>query len=121
MKTDFKREHTLRAIETLSNNFQKIVNHHQHTAAWNEKTKYCDRGEYATDEQIRQALVKLTLETEKVLSGDFSSVDAICYNSEFGDDRVCECGHSYYRHFDWAEEYRCSCKYCGCFEFKEKE
>lgn len=22
------------------------------------------------------------------------------YNSKYGDDRVCLCGHAYYRHFD---------------------
>jgi len=35
------------------------------------------------------------------------------YNKNYGDDRVCECGHSYYRHFDMG------CKYCACHEFKE--
>jgi len=43
------------------------------------------------------------------------------YNPKYGDDRVCECGHSYYRHFDSYENmYKCGCKYCGCFEFQEK-
>jgi hypothetical protein len=42
------------------------------------------------------------------------------YNSEYGDSRVCTCGHSYYRHFDTYEHMApIGCKYCGCREFKE--
>jgi hypothetical protein len=42
------------------------------------------------------------------------------YNPEYGDDRVCECGHTYYRHFDPFEEmYAVGCKYCECRIFKE--
>lgn len=44
------------------------------------------------------------------------------YNTNYGDNRICECGHPYYRHFDTYEEmYACGCKYCNCFEFKEKK
>ena len=44
----------------------------------------------------------------------------IRYNPAYGDDRTCECGHSYYRHFDSYENMEtCGCKYCGCFEFVE--
>lgn len=43
------------------------------------------------------------------------------YNPKYGDKRICECGHVYYRHFDSYEYmYPCGCKYCGCYEFKEK-
>jgi len=43
------------------------------------------------------------------------------YNPKFGDDRLCECGHPYYRHFDWMEEdLAVGCKYCGC-SFTEKK
>lgn len=45
------------------------------------------------------------------------------YNPEFGDDKICGrrgCGHPYYRHFDWAENYAVGCKYCPCVNFKEK-
>jgi hypothetical protein len=45
----------------------------------------------------------------------------IKYNPNYGDDRVCECGHTYYRHFDSYEDmYPCGCKYCGCREFIEQ-
>ena len=42
------------------------------------------------------------------------------YNPDFGDERLCECGHPYYRHFDTYEHmYACGCKYCGCDNFVE--
>lgn len=44
------------------------------------------------------------------------------YNPNYGDDRVCICGHTYYRHFDSYEDMRpCGCKYCDCSTFVEKE
>ena len=42
------------------------------------------------------------------------------YNPEYGDDRICQCGHKYYRHFDTYEEMsNVGCKYCGCSDFVE--
>ena len=42
------------------------------------------------------------------------------YNPDYGDDRVCECGHDYYRHFDSYDDMdNVGCKYCRCREFKE--
>ena len=44
------------------------------------------------------------------------------YNKNYGDKRMCKCGHSYYRHFDsWENMDACGCKYCGCFTFVEKK
>lgn len=44
------------------------------------------------------------------------------YNPDFGDNRLCECGHTYYRHFDsWEGMAPVGCKYCGCREFKLKK
>lgn len=41
------------------------------------------------------------------------------YDSNYGDDKVCTCGHPYYRHFDTYEEMRpVGCKYCGCGTFE---
>ena len=38
------------------------------------------------------------------------------YDKTFGDDKLCVCGHPYYRHFD---TYDCmspaGCKYCACY------
>jgi hypothetical protein len=43
------------------------------------------------------------------------------YNPKYGDDRFCECGHKYYRHFDSYENMAAvGCKYCQCYEFKER-
>jgi len=42
------------------------------------------------------------------------------YNPAYGDDRVCKCGHPYYRHFDTYEDMAAvGCKYCECFHFEE--
>lgn len=43
------------------------------------------------------------------------------YNPDYGDNRVCKCGHTYYRHFDSYEDMdACGCKYCGCDSFVER-
>lgn len=45
----------------------------------------------------------------------------LAYNPEYGDHRLCACGHTYDRHFDSYEDMEpVGCKYCGCFEFVEK-
>lgn len=42
------------------------------------------------------------------------------YNPKYGDEKLCICGHSYYRHFDPYENMEpVGCKYCECFEFVE--
>ena len=42
------------------------------------------------------------------------------YNPNFGDDKKCKCGHSYYRHFDSYEQMEAiGCKYCDCYDFEE--
>lgn len=44
------------------------------------------------------------------------------YNPNYGDDRICKCGHPYYRHFDTYENMKnVGCKYCGCVEFTERQ
>lgn len=43
------------------------------------------------------------------------------YNPKYGNDRICECGHPYHRHFDPYEKWDAvGCKYCDCMNFKEK-
>ncbi len=43
------------------------------------------------------------------------------YNPEYGDDKICECGHPYYRHFDSYEDMEaCGCKYCSCYDFQPR-
>lgn len=44
------------------------------------------------------------------------------YNPDYGDDRICECGHAYYRHFDTYEDMQpVGCKYCYCPTFVEEK
>lgn len=50
-----------------------------------------------------------------------TTVEVKHYNPAFGDNRVCECGHVYYRHFDsYEDNVACGCKYCACDCFQEK-
>ena len=52
-------------------------------------------------------------------------LDVPLYDKNFGDDRACECGHPYYRHFDSYDFMApIGCKYCygeECQGFKEKK
>jgi hypothetical protein len=42
------------------------------------------------------------------------------YNTNYGDHRICLCGHTYDRHFDsYANMEAVGCKYCQCYDFKE--
>src|SRR3982751_6777848 len=42
------------------------------------------------------------------------------YNPQYGNYRVCICGHRYYRHFDSYEDNEpVGCKYCPCSTFVE--
>lgn len=47
----------------------------------------------------------------------------LTYNPDYGDNRICKCGHPYYRHFDTYEEMKAvGCKYCyDCEGFEEDE
>ena len=37
------------------------------------------------------------------------------YDPDFGDDKICKCGHPYYRHFDpFENDDPVGCKYCDC-------
>jgi hypothetical protein len=46
------------------------------------------------------------------------------YNPDYGDDRVCICGHTYQNHFDFGLDVinpdLCDCV-CGCEYFKENK
>jgi hypothetical protein len=43
------------------------------------------------------------------------------YNPKYGDDRICKCGHPYYRHFDsYSDMETVGCKYCSCYIFIEE-
>ncbi|MBS1722771.1 MAG: HNH endonuclease [Armatimonadetes bacterium] len=41
------------------------------------------------------------------------------YNPHYGDERLCDCGHPYYRHFDTYDSMSAiGCKYCACQDFQ---
>jgi len=62
------------------------------------------------------------VEAEKPYIYDYSVDINAKYNPNYGDDRECECGHPYYRHFDTYEDMEpVGCKYCRCYEFVEKK
>lgn len=47
-------------------------------------------------------------------------ITEMLYNPEYGDNRICVCGHTYHRHFDSYENMEaCGCKYCECYTFVE--
>jgi hypothetical protein len=57
------------------------------------------------------------IETKVTVTGVFKE-----YNPEYGDDKLCKCGHPYYRHFDPYEGMApVGCKYCRCNEFVPAE
>jgi len=59
---------------------------------------------------------------EKPYIIEYEIITHLKYNPDYGDDRICECGHPYYRHFDtYASMDACGCKYCRCYKFKEKK
>lgn len=41
------------------------------------------------------------------------------YNPDYGDDRVCKCGHRYIEHFLIEDHYPWGCYYCSCLRFEE--
>lgn len=44
------------------------------------------------------------------------------YNPDYGDEKICKCGHSYIDHFELYEErlIPTGCRKCECFVFMEK-
>ncbi len=67
-------------------------------------------------------------DAEALMSGDTgedfdSELPPLGYDHKFGDNRDCECGHHYDRHFDltapYPEAQEASCKYCSCTKFVE--
>jgi hypothetical protein len=87
-------------------------------------TKCCDRcwsvsrgleiflRSYAGREYARRMLSEYLEEFEGVQRG---------YSPHVGDDKLCVCGHPYYRHFDTYDDMAdVGCKYCECDTFSEK-
>ena len=72
-------------------------------------------------EEISNLITKIDntpyIETEVVVKAIFKE-----YNPDYGDNKLCKCGHPYYRHFDSYEHMApVGCKYCRCDEFVPAE
>jgi len=85
------------------------------------KLEYLIR-ERVTHEAKVAELGNRVAETKKQLAEAMKICTAATrYDPNFGDDRVCQCGHPYCRHFDSYEEMEpVGCKYCPCERFVEK-
>jgi hypothetical protein len=86
-----------------------------------------NNGFYLTSEQKEELLNKINngshAECQEIAKELLIGIN-ICgdrvYDSEFGDEKKCSCGHSYYRHFDSHDGMRpIGCKYCSCMTFEE--
>lgn len=91
------------------------------------KTNNCFDEFYLTSEQKEELLNKINngshVECQEIAKELLIAIN-ICgdkfYDSEFGDEKKCSCGHSYYRHFDSHDGMRpIGCKYCSCRTFEE--
>lgn len=94
----------------------------------NKKSKVCiiyNENSYCDDEYISGNVVSTkplgdTPAEEQPYIQTLITVEAVRkqYNPNYGDNKLCKCGHTYYRHFDSYENMApVGCKYCGCDEF----
>lgn len=68
----------------------------------------------------RQALLKAG-EKFNELAQVQNQMSAEVWNPKLDQNALCDCGHTYYRHFDsWDDMAAIGCKYCGCHEFQPK-
>lgn len=70
---------------------------------------------------IEHEAILISSEDSPYLDYEYTVVKKIRkYNPNFGDDRICICGHPYIRHFDVNKNmWSVGCKKCSCIEFKE--
>jgi hypothetical protein len=78
---------------------------------------YCSEVKDIKEEVVESGESKPYIKTKVTLTAIFEE-----YNPEYGDDKLCKCGHPYYRHFDSYEGMRpAGCKYCMCNKFEPAE
>jgi hypothetical protein len=74
------------------------------------------------EQQLKKSdeIEKVIVELPYLEAVDVEINQYVRYNPKYGDNRECECGHSYYRHFDSYEQMDAvGCKYCECYNFIE--
>lgn len=78
---------------------------------------YCSEVKDIKEEVVESGKSKPYIKTKVTLTAIFEE-----YNPDYGDDKLCKCGHSYYRHFDSYENTSpVGCKYCMCNKFEPAE
>lgn len=78
-----------------------------------------DRFRHIDGDRVR--LVRAALQ-EAILIFEPKPTISEQYDKDFGDDKLCKCGHPYHRHFDSYEDMEpTGCKYCKCLSFREKK
>ena len=97
--------------------FSILINHY-----YEDTTVYVAYQELETDIEYKERIEREKYYREMKEQSPYICEEVIRtikkYNPEYGDDRICRCGHQYYRHFDTYEDmYACGCKYCECNEF----
>ena len=77
--------------------------------------------DFSDNEKSWNAMIKSGLKELPYVETTETVTETNCkYNPNYGDNRTCCCGHSYYRHFDSYEGMEpVGCKYCECRVFVE--
>jgi len=116
-----KKKKIEKIIEIIENAFENL-----YADAWRngDETLGRIRGKDHFLNEIKSNLEKIETDNPNLNNNPYIITEKTViekkYNKDFGDERVCECGHPYYRHFDTYDNmYACGCKYCGCQNFIE--
>lgn len=87
-----------------------------------EESFECNICQYCLKEKLGDSIRKIKyteLSDKPYIEIETKKIDLL-YNKDYGDDRMCICGHPYYRHFDpFDNDAAVGCKYCVCYKFKE--
>jgi hypothetical protein len=72
------------------------------------------------EKNLSPVLLEIINRLEKIVQPDKVRIPPV-YDPNFGDEKLCVCTHSYYRHFDtYTGMFPIGCKYCPCQTFELK-